>query len=286
MGDIGRARRPGRSLQGPRLEEPAQLLAAILGADLAIGNGIIGGGLSRPTASSYNQEAMNDTERSTMGIRCNASTPSARGSAPFRTAGDLSLTARAFVSLRAAFGALWCVAALAASPASAADACKDVPRPFVAPIPAAHAAAAAALLGSQSVADLTDAQASMLLDVALGPLSLADTMLSRAIAELEQKREAEMDRQQGSWSLRDADELASLVRLEAQLMQSAPRPFLVRAVRGFEGTGSYGARDCGDTLSVFHGSLGHQTPPPTPSAVVVFLMRKPTRIDASYSVIE
>jgi hypothetical protein len=74
--------------------------------------------------------------------------------------------------------------------------------------------------------------------------------------------------------------------LEPQLMRRAPRPYLVRAVRGFEGTGTYIARDCGDTLSVFHGSLGSERPPRRPTTLIVFLTHMPIRVNATYSVAE
>lgn len=207
---------------------------------------------------------------------------------PYLRDASFALRSYSLPAMVALVGVLVLCSASALSPAAAvaADACSDVPRPFVASIPIIHETAADSLLGSRSVLELTDAQASTLLDVASGPWSLADTMLSHAITKLEQQREAEMDRQQGSWSVRDAEELASLVRLEQQLTRRAPRPFLVRAVRGFEGTGGYRARECGDTLSVFHGSLGRDVPPPTPSTVVVFLAQMPIRVQATYSVIE
>ena len=185
----------------------------------------------------------------------------------------------------AAFGGLCCIPTLASTPAAAADACSEVPQPFVAPVGAPHAAAADALLASESVVELSDDQASALLDVARGPSSLAETMLSRAIARLEQVREAAMDRRRGSWSLADVDELATLDRLEPQLWSSAPRPFLVRAVRGSPETGSFYTRVCGDTLTVDHLSLGTKVPPSTPATIIVFLTRKPSRINARFTIV-
>jgi hypothetical protein len=46
-------------------------------------------------------------------------------------------------------------------------------------------------------------------------------------------------------------------------------PFLVRAVYGHRGTGGYVVQQYKSALIVTHGSLGHTTPSPTKSAMVV-----------------
>lgn len=67
---------------------------------------------------------------------------------------------------------------------------------------------------------------------------------------------------------------------------SATRPYLVRAIYGFRGTGSYRISQNKTALIVFHGSLGHTTPEPKKSALVVCLSSQPLEVYGSISVAE
>jgi hypothetical protein len=64
------------------------------------------------------------------------------------------------------------------------------------------------------------------------------------------------------------------------------KPYLVRAQVYFEGTGAFDIELNGQILSVTHGSLGHSTPPLRRIAIVVFVEREITEVDARASVAE
>lgn len=168
---------------------------------------------------------------------------------------------------------------------SVSSTCRDVARPLVAAVPQDGRNDAERLLGSSDLVPLTEDQAGKLLGVPVGRHALAGAVLGRAISRLQRERDAALEHGAGSWGPTDADELADLVRLEIRDILSPPTPFLFRAVRGFEGTG-FSATECGDTLEIHHSSLGHSTPPPTKTTVIVFLHQKPAQVRSSYSVIE
>ncbi|HEV2641914.1 MAG TPA: hypothetical protein VGT98_04380 [Candidatus Elarobacter sp.] len=173
-----------------------------------------------------------------------------------------------------------------AAPASARPLCAAIARPLIAPVTHSRRDDAERLLGSESAVQLTDGQAAMLIGKPRGRDSLARTLIGRAISRLEKQRADELDHQIGSWGARDADELAGLLKAEVPMIFSPPRPFLFRAVRGFEGTGNFSAEECGDRLDIHHGSLGRNRPPPTSALIVIFLKRQPANVHTDYTVIE
>ena len=65
---------------------------------------------------------------------------------------------------------------------------------------------------------------------------------------------------------------------------SNSNPYLVRAVLGFRGTGSFSVQQSEDGLLVTHGSLGHSTPPPQNTALVVCLTSAPKAVYGTFSV--
>ena len=172
-----------------------------------------------------------------------------------------------------------------ATPAAAAPACQDIPDPFVSAVPPPTRPQAFRQLHTVDIVALTDAQAAALLNEPTGPLPLARRHLNRAIADLKHQRREEMVFQRGGWSQEDEADLTALTHLPAASVARL-RPFLVRAVIGFEGTGHFGAQLCGDELDITHDSLGHSTPKPTPGAVIVFLPTPPRLIKADISVAE
>jgi hypothetical protein len=64
------------------------------------------------------------------------------------------------------------------------------------------------------------------------------------------------------------------------------RPFLVRAVAKYEGTGAFEADMCGTSLPIVHGSLGHSTPPSIRAPIVVFLPNLPAKVYVSWQMAE
>ena len=56
------------------------------------------------------------------------------------------------------------------------------------------------------------------------------------------------------------------------------RPFLVRGLVGFEGTGRFSVYRLGDDLVVLHGSLGSSMPRPKRRPLVVWLPKEPTHV--------
>jgi len=62
--------------------------------------------------------------------------------------------------------------------------------------------------------------------------------------------------------------------------------YLVRAVFGHRRTGAYFVRQSGTALLVSHGSLGHSTPKPTRSALLLCLAAAPKDVFVQMSVAE
>jgi hypothetical protein len=172
------------------------------------------------------------------------------------------------------------------APSPGPTSCRDVPAPFVAPIPKPHRADALRLLSSKEVLTLTDQQAAMLLGEPVGTTSFALERLDAAISELKVQRQAELEHQEGSWSIADSEKLADLVRLRSRVSERPPQPFLLRATMGFEGTGTFLAQQCDSSLYVIHGSLGRSSPQPQSVPVIVLLSQTPLRIHSEISVAE
>jgi len=170
--------------------------------------------------------------------------------------------------------------------ASGPPVCVAIARPLVAPVTYSRRDDAERLLGGKTALQLTDGQAAALLEERLSRDSLARTLVGGEISRRRKQRADALDHQIGSWGGTDADELADLIAAERSLISSPARPFLFRAVRGFEGTGSFRAEACGDRLEIHHGSLGTNRPPPASVPVVIFLKQQPAHVHSDYSVIE
>jgi len=165
--------------------------------------------------------------------------------------------------------------------------CQDVPRPLVLSLSKQERPNALALLGGRDAIALSDAQAASLLGLpSPSNTSLAESLLSESISDMQQRRKNELEHQVGSWSVADAEELSALIRYQESSRSSPPRAFLVHAVEGFEATGAFSASQCGETLKIYHGSLGHSTPQPTTVPVIVFLNREPKYVSSTFSVAE
>lgn len=172
------------------------------------------------------------------------------------------------------------------APSLGSSSCRDVPEAFVAPVPKPHRADALRLLGSKEVLSLTDQQAATLLNEPIGPHSFALERLDAAVSQLQARRQAELQHQEGSWTGVDNDKLAELVRLRSRVSEAPPRPFLLRAMMGFEGTGAFFASQCGSSLQVLHGSLGRSSPQSQWVPIVVLLSQTPVHIHSEISVAE
>jgi hypothetical protein len=173
------------------------------------------------------------------------------------------------------------------APEGPQSSCREVPEPFVAPIPKSHRQDAARLLGGAQFVGLTDRQAANLLGEPFGRTSLASVRLDRAISRMKaQRRAALKGAPEGSWSFADEEAFTRLIQLRAKTAGRPPHPFLVRAAVGLEGTGAFTAEQCGGRLAVHHGSLGRSNPTPRSVPVIVLLSGAPTRVHTDYSVAE
>lgn len=159
--------------------------------------------------------------------------------------------------------------------------CHSIASPLVMAIPAPSRGLAMDRLQHSEVLALSDAQAEKWIGTSVPPkAALASSLLDKAIASLESQRKSENVPQTEA----DDDALASL--LSARRQSEQLKPFLVRAVMGFEGNGAFEAQDCGAVLDIQHESLGHSTPTPTRAPVIVFLSHAPKRVHADISVAE
>ncbi len=191
----------------------------------------------------------------------------------------------AAIAVMALWGAAAAYSGQAADRSKVADtSCKDVPDPFVASVGRPNRPEALQRLKDAQIVELTESQAETLLSEASTGKPLAVVHLDRAIADLKSQRRDELQFQKGSWGDDLEAELTGLSRMQSAGAAWHLKPFLVRAVMGFEGTGHFAARLCGDRLYVDHSSLGHWTPKPAPAAVIVFLPRKPSGVTADFEV--
>lgn len=175
------------------------------------------------------------------------------------------------------------------APASAAQpgSCQAVPNAWVIAVEQTHRVSAMSMLQGDTGTRLTEAQLATLVQVRKKHgETFAEAFLQDAIRQLEQSRDDELQRRNGSWSRWDQAQLDDLVRLRSERAWSNRDPYLVMAVAGFEGTGIFTAQQCGDDLDVSHASLGRQSPPPLNVPVIVFLDRKPGHIHTGMSVAE
>lgn len=87
------------------------------------------------------------------------------------------------------------------------------------------------------------------------------------------------------WMLHDAKAHRDFARYTRALPRPL-HPYLVKAEAYFEGTGGFFVSLKGNKLSVFHGSLGHSTPPIHKVAVVILLEREINTVTVSTSIAE
>ena len=166
------------------------------------------------------------------------------------------------------------------------DGCKDIPSPFVSSVVKPSRPEALQNLKGTDVVELSDTQAAHYLGETLTGQSLAVLHIDRAIADLKSQRRDALVFQKGAWSVDDERRLARLMKIKASGDARRLKPFLVRALMGFETTGGFVARLCNNDLYVKHGSLGHSTPPPTPAAVIVMLRQRPVHVTADFTIAE
>jgi hypothetical protein len=115
----------------------------------------------------------------------------------------------------------------------------------------------------------------------------ASRVVSKTIAELEERKRQELIDHIGSWSLADQSRLEELETLKKKNgTLSSLKPFLVRAIAKNEFTGEFIASLCGKTLEITHASLGKSTPASVPLPVVVFLNSAPTNVYLSWEMAE
>jgi hypothetical protein len=163
--------------------------------------------------------------------------------------------------------------------------CKPVPMPLVLSVAPAYRGAAMKKLEAAQVAALSDDEARALLGrPASESRSLANELLDDAIGRLKEQRTDELDHQQGSWSATDEQTLRQLSAARNAPESAELRPYLARALVGFEGTGRFQASDCGDVVDILHGSLGWSPPHPSRRPVIVFLSHRPISTHAVIAV--
>jgi hypothetical protein len=163
--------------------------------------------------------------------------------------------------------------------------CNVVDPALVAPVPVAHRQEAIAKLENIAITELDQRQASALLDLPSDASSSGAGRIKAAIAMLEELRRSVLEHRIGSWSRADEKRLDGLHRRDVDPATAALRPFLVRAVAKYEGTGGFFAYACEDGLVIEHGSLGGSVPPSRRSPIVVFLDRAPARVFVVWMVV-
>jgi len=156
--------------------------------------------------------------------------------------------------------------------------CNVIDPALIAPVPLAHRQEAIAKLEDIAITALDQRQASALLDLPSDASSSGAGRIKTAIAMLEELQRSVLEHRIGSWSRADQKRLDGLHRRDIDPATAALRPFLVRAIAKYEGTGGFFAYDCEDGLVIDHGSLGGSVPPSRRLPVVVFLDRAPARV--------
>lgn len=156
--------------------------------------------------------------------------------------------------------------------------CKVIERALIAPVPVGHRPEAIAKLENVAITELDQGQTSALLDLPSDANISGAGRIKAAIAMLEERRRSVLEHRIGSWTRADQKRLDGLYRIDADPATAALRPFLVRAVAKYEGTGGFFANACENDLVIGHLSLGPSVPPSRRLPVVVFLDRAPARV--------
>jgi hypothetical protein len=166
----------------------------------------------------------------------------------------------------------------------------EVHPPLILPVVHSKINSAVAMLETKSVIPLSLEQAQTLLD----EKSLdADALLEQAAKEADAEAERrEKESKEPSFAKETAarfKELAAQHRqtaANARSLKGKLKPYLVRALYLNEGTGHFYASVKDSTLSVYHGSLGHQAVPMKRRPLVIFLEKEPTKVLVSVSMAE
>ena len=167
-------------------------------------------------------------------------------------------------------------------PANLPD-CHSIDRSLLVPVPTTHRSEAIARLNNTSFVELTRPQMVALVGREVGS---GEGLLKNEIQRLREQRREALQNHRGSWSLYDQQRLDSVSKTMSHSAGPRLRPFLVRAVAKYEGTGGFGADMCGTSLSIVHGSLGHSTPPSIRAPIVVFLPNLPAKVYVSWQMAE
>jgi len=106
-------------------------------------------------------------------------------------------------------------------------------------------------------------------------------------------QEVDAARLDGALSLLESKEITLVSEIERGTFLSGvlscpagTQSYLVRAVRGFRGTGSFSVQQSEDALFIHHGSLGRSSPTPEKTALVVCLKSVPHTVYGEMSVAE
>jgi hypothetical protein len=172
------------------------------------------------------------------------------------------------------------------APTSELHDCISTDSALIVPVAVRHRGEAIARLDNTSFIGLNHREVSELLDLPADAPDSGAERIRAAIGGLEKRRRSELEDHVGSWSLADQDRLERLQHLAVDPGSAALRPFLVRGVAKYEGTGAFMATVCRDSLIISHGSLGHREPRSTRLPVIVFLMRAPDHVYVEWGMAE
>ncbi len=173
-----------------------------------------------------------------------------------------------------------------APPPSDWTGCRPVNPMLVKPVQRPARAEASARLERDPVVPLDGFETAQMIgvpDVSSGE-NLAVWLVSKEAEQLENQRQAVLERHEGSWSLTSEINLNQLRKLQASGELQKLRPFLVRGRAKIEFTGGFGVSACGNLLHVHYISLGFTASVVTRLPVVVFLDHAPVRVATSVTV--
>jgi hypothetical protein len=160
--------------------------------------------------------------------------------------------------------------------------CISIDRSLIFAVPIAGRPEAIARLESGAIVELMAPELHALLDLPAGTTGFGVDQIKNEIGRLKEQRRVALESHQGSWSTADQQRLDRLTTTMSDPTTSNLRPFLVRAVAKFEGTGAFFGSICGENLIILHGSLGYTSPPSIHMPVIVFLQKKPMTVYAGW----
>jgi hypothetical protein len=163
--------------------------------------------------------------------------------------------------------------------------CTSIDRSLIFAVPIAGRPEAIARLENVAIVEITAPQLHALLDLPAGTNGFGADQIKNEIGRLREQRRVALENHQGSWSTADRQRLDRLTTTMSDPTTSNLRPFLVRAVAKFEGTGAFFGSICGENLVILHGSLGYSIPPSIHVPVIVFLQKKPMTVYAGWRMV-